>query len=289
LQRRQRSIRFDTNTRFTELALFEALVSFIVAHAALSTQGTSEYSVVIFYVIILAMNLIALILLYLYGDIKQFVEYNENMAPSAFVWVLGGLIAVFFVAVIITSQYKTTSIFVPNFTISGIAAVGLTSIMWSVLYNVGLVANAEETTKLVGINAIYMYLNDNFEGLGETTIKAIAVGVPVGFWALLHAYVAYVGPLMWPLVASAFVAGIILFVVMYKTRSLLAAILVHGLYNALVLAGTSMGWLNLSQSNTMLMVQPVYLVGLQVMSLTLILLNRKKHTLCAKECTESVH
>jgi len=289
LQRRQRSIRFDTNTRFTELALFEALVSFIVAHAALSTQGTSEYSVVIFYVIILAMNLIALILLYLYGDIKQFVEYNENMMPSAFVWILGGLIAVFFVAAIITSQYKTTSIFVPNFTISGIAAVGLTSIMWSVLYNVGLVANAEETTKLVGINAIYMYLNDNFEGLGETTIKAIAVGVPVGFWALLHAYVAYVGPLMWPLVASAFVAGIILFVVMYKTRSLLAAILVHGLYNVLVLAGTSMGWLNLSQSNTMLMVQPVYLVGLQVMSVTLILLNRKKRTLCAKECTESVH
>jgi len=288
--RTKNPINVNSKTRFTELALFEALVAFIVAHAALSTQGTGQYSVVIFYVIILVMNLVALILIYMYhGEQGQLVDYNENMTPTSFVWILGGLIAVFFVAVVITSQFRTTSIFVPNFTINGITAIGATSLMWSVLYNVGLVANAEETTKLVGINSVFMYLNNNFEWMGETAIKAVAVGVPVGFWAVLHAYVAYVGPLLWPLVASAFAAGLILFVVLYKTKSLLAAILVHGCYNVLVLTGASMGWINESQANNTLMVQPIYLIGLQVIAVTFILLSRRERTLCAKECTDSVH
>jgi membrane protease YdiL (CAAX protease family) len=38
-----------------------------------------------------------------------------------------------------------------------------------------------------------------------------------------------------PLIAAAFAAGIVLFLVLKYTRSLLAAILVHGVYNALTL------------------------------------------------------
>lgn len=268
-------IRVSDKTRFTELALFEALVSFIVAHAALSTQGTSEWPIVLFYVIILVMNLVTLILIYMYtGKEGQLVDYNENMTPSSYVWVLGGLIGVFFVALVITSQFKASSIFVPSFS-TVVDTAGVTSLMWSVLYNIGLVANAEETTKLVGINAIYMYLEDNFDWIGETAMKVIAVTIPIGFWAVLHAYVAYVGPLMWPLVASAFAAGIVIFIVMYKTKSLLAAILVHGCYNVLVLSGSAMGWFNVSQSNTVLTIEPVYLISMQTIFMVFVLLNRR--------------
>ena len=268
-------------TMFTDLALFEALVSLIVAHAALSTEGTADFDVVIFYVIVLVMNLVALILIYVFtGDEGQLVDYHENLTPSAFVYILAGIAGVFFTALIIVSQFKASSIFVPTFTAISVTS-GATSLMWSVVYNFGLVANAEETTKLVGINAIYMYLTDNFEWIGKDAITGISVVVPVGFWALLHAYVAYVGPYCWPLVLSAFIAGLIMFVVMYKTKSLLAAICVHGTYNVIVDYGAQMGWFNMSNANSQLALTPIYLVVLVALYTPFLILNIR-HRKCQR-------
>jgi len=78
--------------------------------------------------------------------------------------------------------------------------------------------------KLMSIIALYR----------KTRNEPISVGVPVGIWACFHGYYSYVGALMWPLIAAAFASGIILYLTMKYTRSLLNAIIAHGAYNCLV-------------------------------------------------------
>jgi len=92
------------------------------------------------------------------------------------------------------------------------------------LYNFVLVAPAEENVKLMGMLALYR----------KTQNELLSVGLPVGVWAALHAYHAYLGEVMPILVASAFLSGLILFAVLKYTQSLENAIISHGLYNSLV-------------------------------------------------------
>jgi membrane protease YdiL (CAAX protease family) len=104
-----------------------------------------------------------------------------------------------------------------------------------VLFTFVLVVTAEECTKLVIILALYTWLRDRF---GAGFSKWTAVGIAVGGWSLLHTYsnpLSYGGPNGWVYLTAAAICGVIMFLVLQYTHSLLATMLVHFGYNATVL------------------------------------------------------
>ena len=103
------------------------------------------------------------------------------------------------------------------------------AVLDDLLYNFVLVAPAEENIKLVTTLALWRKFKNEF----------LAIGLPIGVWATLHAYQSYLGALMPVLVVSAFVSGLVLFAVLKYTNSLENAILSHGLYNSLVVVATA--------------------------------------------------
>jgi len=227
-----------------DFILFECLTAPVMAHAMLAGMGTAAQTQVLFYAVLLIMNLICLLIIFVnYKEQFQLVDYNESLNRDNFLYVLGGVVGVLVASTLLSRPYGVNSaLYVPLFAEALPLFANLPQIATQILYNFALVANSEETTKLVGHNALYMALVSHFPE-SEKYAKYVSVVVPVGFWSCLHAYVAYVGPMMWQLVAAAFFSGLIIFAVMWKTRSLLAAITVHGLYNVIVMTASTLGLL----------------------------------------------
>jgi len=256
---------------FSEFILFECLTSAIVAHAWLSANKDQT---IVFYVALLLINLICLGFIYMYyKEQGQLVDYNDDMSRDSFLYILGGVVGMLMISIIVTAPWRTSSIYVPLFAIE--ISTEVQTVVFAALYNFALVSNSEETTKLVMHNAIYMYL-DSFPRLQKKqgATKTVAVVVPIGFWAGLHAYIAYIGVLQWPLVASAFFSGLVLFAVLYKNQSLLAAIFTHGLFNVIVLVAAGMNWLSLAY-----MLTPILLLPMAIFNLALILITLKRKKL----------
>jgi membrane protease YdiL (CAAX protease family) len=67
--------------------------------------------------------------------------------------------------------------------------------------------------------------------------KYVAVVAPIAGWALLHTFdnPAYQTQYMLVFVSSAFLAGLLMYYAMSKTKSLLAAMLIHAGYNIVIL------------------------------------------------------
>jgi len=101
--------------------------------------------------------------------------------------------------------------------------------LWSlasdILFNICLVSLSEETFKCAAHTALY----------NSTKNEWISALIPIAVWALSHGYVAYTGALQLPLIAAAFAAGIILFLALKHSRSLLLVTLIHGFFNSLIL------------------------------------------------------
>jgi membrane protease YdiL (CAAX protease family) len=103
--------------------------------------------------------------------------------------------------------------------------------MWNdILFQLTLVAPAEELSKLVVMLAIYLRMKGAF---GESMSRLVALLVPISFWSLMH---VYRNP-EWSMVTivAAVCAGLIMYGVMYKTKNLLGAILTHAGYNIIVI------------------------------------------------------
>jgi hypothetical protein len=259
--------------------LFEALTAYITAHAWLQAAASGNSAMqtqVIFYTILLSLNWIALILIFMhYKDTRNLVNYVENLSGKDGITILLAIIGVFVFAAIISRPWTTTAIYVPTFAQIDLDFVhfDFTIFIMTVLTNFALVANSEETTKLIGHNALYLYLSSRYPEYDKYD-KWASVLAPVTFWSTLHAYVAYVGPLVWQLVLAAWVAGLIIFAVLWKTQSLLAAVTVHGTYNVIVITATGMGWLMLTPGAL------TFYIGYAVFNLALVLLTWKKKPIC---------
>jgi len=260
--------------------LFEALAGYITAHTwlvAASSGDAIAQTQVIFYTILLAVNWSVLILVYMfYKDTRNLVNYMENLTHDAFIYIVLGVTAVFIFAAVISRPWTTTAIFVPSFAQLNLSFTNFDfgTFIMAILTNFALVANSEEITKLVGHNSLHLYLVSRYPE-SSATVKYASILAPITFWALLHAYVAYAGPLVWQLVLAAWVAGMIIFAILWKTQSLLAAITVHGSYNVIVVTASGMGWLMLSP--TVL----VFWVGYAVFNLTLMIMTLKRRHLVA--------
>jgi hypothetical protein len=259
--------------------LFEALTAYITAHSwlqAASSGNSAMQTQVIFYTILLSLNWIALILIFMhYQDTRNLVNYVENLSSKDGIMILLAIIGVFVFAAVISRPWTTTAIYVPTFAQINLDFVhfDITLFIMTVLTNFALVANSEETTKLVGHNALYLYLASRYPE-NDKYNKWASVLAPISFWSVLHAYVAYVGPLVWQLVLAAWAAGMIIFAVLYKTQSLLAAVTVHGTYNVIVITATGMGWLMLTPGAL------AFYIGYAIVNLTLLIITiRQKKAL----------
>jgi membrane protease YdiL (CAAX protease family) len=213
------------------LILFNVVTLLVAVHYLLLTFDTPMFATTMFYIVMWIVSVVMLIWIRLYyGEIK-WLDYDEDPTRAHFTTWLGGLAGVVAAASIvprIISQVALPSvIYVPS--PKRMLAQGTPLDLWSlasdVLFNLCLVANSEETMKASAHTALY----------NSTKNEWISTLVPIAVWSISHGYIAYTGPLQLPLIAAAFTAGIILFLVLKYTRSLLAAILVHGVYNVITL------------------------------------------------------
>jgi len=173
-----------------------------------------------------------------YKETHQLLVYDENLHSMSLVYVVLGVIASLAIATYLTSAYlqqTVSSIYVPTTKMSLSIGTTILPAFWSdVLFTLTLVAPAEECSKLVSSLGFYVWLKDK---IGDWLAKVIAIVVPIGMWALLHTYQnpQYMGEYMMVFVGTAFIAGLVIEYIMMKTKSLLAAILCHALYNCVLL------------------------------------------------------
>jgi len=212
----------------------DLLLFFAFAGVPIASFLLQDFPDTQFFAILLVIFLPVLIWLRQYHEEKeQIVDYDENLSFESLLWTGGCILATYVVASFIVNTFAVSSIYVPfkgltmmygSFELSGI---------WNdFLFNIVLVAPAEELCKLVLHLAFFMKLKSV---LGVTLAKVLSIALPIGFWSILHAYKAYTGPNMATLLASAFVGGLLFFGVMYKTKSFLAAVLSHAGYNSLII------------------------------------------------------
>jgi hypothetical protein len=112
-----------------------------------------------------------------------------------------------------------------GYTLSFIATPSSVSTIFLSLLLFGLVmaATSEELLKLTMFAELKERYGSRWYGV------FLYVGFPVGFWALLHGIQAYSNPL---LIVPAFINGVVLLVLLWRTKCILSCVLSHWLYNA---------------------------------------------------------
>lgn len=222
-------------SKISEKSIRDLLLYFVFCGVPIASFLLQDYPNTYFYLGLLTIFLILLIWLRLYyKETKQLLDYDENLNFEKLVYVAVGIVGVFLSASILVRKFVKSSIYIPyqGLDVTYVGGFQLSGIWNDILFQLVLVAPSEELCKLVLHLALYMKLRGAFS---SQVAKGASIGIPIFFWAMLHAYRAYTGPNMGVLIFSAFVGGLIIFYVMYKTKSLLSAILVHGGYNSLVL------------------------------------------------------
>jgi len=211
-----------------DLLVFNVVTSLAAVHFLLKTKGTVLEAATWLYVLIWILSMVMLLWLRVYGGSSgeegDVVDYDENLSRQHLPVIFGAVAAIAVVSSLMVSTYTRSSLYIPR---PGqvLSEMPFSSgVLDDLLYNFVLVAPAEETVKLMGILALYRKFRN----------ELLSVALPVGFWAALHAYHAYLGELMPVLVVSAFLGGLILYAVLKITNSLENAIIAHGLYNSLV-------------------------------------------------------
>ena len=209
-----------------DLTIFFVATGLAAVHFLLKTQGTPLEPVTWIYILMWTMSLVLLLWLKVYGGERDdLVDYDENLKRDHLPFLFGAVAAIVVVSSLFVSGFAQSAIYVPRPGLALNVADRAAAVMDDLLYNFVLVAPAEENIKLVAIITLYR----------KTENELLSVGLPVGFWALLHGYVAYVGPYMWILILSAFISGLILYGLLKYTRSLENAILAHGCFNSFVI------------------------------------------------------
>lgn len=213
----------------------DLLVFFAIASLPIASFLLLNYPDTQFYISMLLVSLVVIIWLEKHNE-KPVVGYTENLTLEKLAVALGGVLGCLAVSTFFTSTFLQSVLYVPiqklDLTYGGFM---LPAFWTDILFTFVLVVTAEECTKLVIILALYTWLRDRF-GMGFSKWGSVAIAV--GGWALLHTYsnpLSYGGPNGWVYLTAAAICGVIMFLVLQYTHSLLATMLVHFGYNATVL------------------------------------------------------
>ena len=215
-------------------------VVFTAVHYYTKTQGTHEEGLITFFIIVWLASFLVLLALKVYAreGRSEIVDYDENLQRWHLDYIIAGLLGVELVAF----AFSFLAAQVTQGLVTPVSATMVPfSSMWvpqmslrfydDILFNLGLVATAEESSKILAIKAFSMKLGDTRNG------RILSVFGPVAFWALLHGYNSYVGygeAVMWLMITSAFISGLIMYYTVRETKNILVAFIIHGLHNTLV-------------------------------------------------------
>jgi len=213
----------------------DLLVFFAIASLPIASFLLLNYPDTQFYISLLLVSLVVIVWLEKHNE-KPVVAYTENLTLEKLAIVLGGVLGCLAVSTFFTSTFLQSVLYVPMQKLDLTYGGFMLPAFWTdVLFTFVLVVTAEECTKLVIILALYTWLRDRF---GAGFSKWTAVAIAIGGWTLLHVYSnpeTYGGPQAWVYLTAAAICGVIMFLVLQYTHSLLATMLVHFGYNATVL------------------------------------------------------
>ena len=213
-----------------DLLLYFAVTALGVVHFVLKTKGTAMESVTMAFALMWVMALVLLLMLRSYGGPSgqqgDLIDYDEDLRREHLPILFGSVAAIVVVNVLIVRGLAKSSIYVPRPSLAQVSTFGgVATVLDDVLYNMVLVAPAEECIKMMATLTIYR----------RTKNEVVSVVAPVGVWAVSHAYLAYLGDNMPVLVLGAFLSGIVLYLAIKYSKSLLNAIVAHAIYNILCL------------------------------------------------------
>jgi membrane protease YdiL (CAAX protease family) len=192
--------------------------------------------------------------------------YYQNLTFMGLVYVIVavvGMIAVgsFFIGMIGASVLYFPTVFSSLATVGGASSI-FTGILGEMVYQFTAVATGEELLKFVA----YTELKDRY----KSTVLAVAISV--GFWAGFHALQAYKNVYY---VIPAFMCGLILLFLLEVTKSVIAPIIAHGLYNtiSILLSYTTANVpIDIPWFPTALTSEDILLIGLAAMWVAFIIL-----------------
>ena len=214
-----------------DLLLFLAFSVLPIASFKLLGVPDTDFYLTLF----LVSGLVIVWIRHYYREPQQLVDYDENLSFEGILFILAAVGGIMVAAALLVQGFTRSVLYVPTANMEMAVGQFQLSGFWNdVLFQLVLVGPSEECIKLAVHLAFYIWL---VPLLGKSTSRIIAITGPILFWALLHTYrnPTYTGALMVPMVAAAFVGGLIIFAVMYYTKSLLAAILTHAAYNIVIL------------------------------------------------------
>jgi len=221
-----------------DLIFFDVITALGIVHFMLKTKGTALETVTTIYTVMWVMSLVVLMMLRVYGGRSgqegDIVDYDENIRRDHLLWLIGSVAGISIInglaaaGVAQGAHLFSSYVFQPSLAQATGTFSGTATLLDDILYNFFLVAQAEESIKIAATLAIYR----------KTRNLPISAGLPIAVWALFHAYLAYIGQGLDVFLISAFVSGVILFIVLMKTKSLINAVIAHGIWNSIVVLST---------------------------------------------------
>ena len=211
-------------------------VLWVAVHYSTKVQGSSLASIVEFFLYVWLASFAVLVALKVYAreGRRETLDFDENLKRWHFDYIIVGLFLVEIIA--LASSMIAVKVQDLPFMAMWVPTLGLSSLSFAyyddVLLNVGLVATAEELSKVVAQRLLYMKIS------GSALGRQFSVLVPIIFWAMLHGYKSYAiygEAAMWVLITGAFLSGIVMYWVWKQTGNILAAIWVHGAHNSIVI------------------------------------------------------
>jgi membrane protease YdiL (CAAX protease family) len=205
--------------QYLDISIFLIVFAVSITYFILKTYNTPAlFSATLAFTIMASVSLFAA--LYTQSD----ESYYENLNIMGLLYVIvavGGMIAVgsLFVGIMGASVLYYPTVFSSLATVGGASSI-FTSILGEMVYQFAAVATGEELLKFVA----YTELKNRYKSL------VLAVAISVGFWAGFHALQAYRNVYY---IAPAFICGLILLYLLEATKSVIAPIIAHGLYNTI--------------------------------------------------------
>lgn len=208
------------------------LVLFALSAVASGNQATLN-TIYIFFAMYAASGIGILFYMYTYGepevDGAYRIDFDENLNLNSVIIIIIGVLLLFAISTFFGSLqrglfYVPLISVVPTIAVLDPVKKSLTEFLWQV-FNV---AYGEEMLKLVAILA----LTQRFRKLGDPTREILGAGFPIIGWGLLHAQLAYAGNMY--MTMGAIFAGVVLYGAMRFANSVLASIMIHGIYNTIV-------------------------------------------------------
>jgi hypothetical protein len=242
----------------------DMLVFLALSVLPIASFWLANYPNVSFYTSLLTMSMLVLFGFETYKPAREkllYFEYDVNLNIFSLAVVIAGAIGMILFSTFWASAIHARSLLaVPMQKLAlEYGQVSLPPFWSDTLYQITLVASAEEASKLAVIIGAFLWLKGK---IGNFPAATTAVASVVGGWALLHTYQNpdYQGSTMWLMVFGAFIDGLIILAVLCLTKSWLATVITHFAYNFSILctqygvfslAGSSAGAAAMVRSSTL--------------------------------------